>query len=95
MTREEAVELLSNDAFKLCIVQLRDPLYEACYEALEMAIEALQQEPKRGKWLDDNNSFNSFYANCSECGYQMDKHEERGYHNYCPNCGARMESDEE
>lgn len=44
MTREEAVELLSNDAFKLCMVQLRDPLFEDCYEALCMAIKALQQE---------------------------------------------------
>ena len=46
MTKAEAIELLSNDAFKLCMVRLRDPLFEECYEALNMAIEALQQEPK-------------------------------------------------
>ena len=45
MTREEAIELLSGDAFNLCIVQLCEPLYEACYEALCMAIKALEQEP--------------------------------------------------
>lgn len=69
------------------------------FESGKRVIEHLEQmpsaEPKRGKWLDDNNSFNSFYANCSECGYQMDKHAERGYHNYCPYCGARMRSGEE
>ena len=46
MTRQEAIELLSSDVFKLCIVQLCDPLFEDCYEALCMAIEALQHEPK-------------------------------------------------
>ncbi len=45
MTRARAIELLSNDAFKLCMVQLRDPLFEECYEAFSMAIEALEQEP--------------------------------------------------
>lgn len=44
MTKAEAIELLSNDAFKLCMVQLRDPFFKECYEALNMAIEALQQE---------------------------------------------------
>lgn len=43
MTRQEAIELLSSDVFKLCMVQLCDPLCEACYEALNMAIEALDQ----------------------------------------------------
>ena len=56
MTRQEAVELLSNDAFKLCIVQLRDPLYEACYEALEMAIEALEQEETLQNLTEPNKS---------------------------------------
>lgn len=44
MTRQEAIELLSSDVFKLCMVQLCDPLCEACYEALNMAIEALEHE---------------------------------------------------
>lgn len=44
MTRAEAIELLSNDAFKLCMLQLRDPLFEACYKALNMAIKALEQD---------------------------------------------------
>ncbi len=84
MTRAEAVEVINEYG----VLFPSDK-----QEALDMAIEALEQEPKCGKWVDDNNSFNLFYANCSECGYQMNTHEERGYHNFCPNCGARMESD--
>ena len=41
----------------------------------------------RGEWIDEGGTY---YANCSKCGYQMDTHEERGYHNFCPNCGADM-----
>ena len=99
MTREQAIirlRRISTSLNKYCDVNdcIRGGCAK-CYDALDMAEKALEQEPKCGKWLDDNNSFNSFYANCSECGYQMDKHAERGYHNYCPYCGARMRSGEE
>lgn len=44
-----------------------------------------------GKWIDYEDSFtDGYYANCSNCGYQMDVHEERGYFNFCPHCGADM-----
>ena len=46
----------------------------------------------RGEWIDEDGTY---YANCSKCGYQMDTHEERGYHNFCPNCGADMRGDTE
>ena len=46
----------------------------------------------RGEWIDENNSN---YANCSECGYQIDTHEERGYHNFCPHCGVDMRGENE
>ena len=45
-----------------------------------------------GKWIDDNED-DSYYANCSCCGYQIDTHYERGYLNFCPNCGADMKGD--
>lgn len=54
-------------------------------------------ELKVGKWIDDeeyNTKYGYYFAHCSECGYQMDVHENRGYHNYCPNCGAKMERSE-
>lgn len=43
------------------------------------------EKPKTGEWIDEGGTY---YANCSKCGYQMDTHEERGYHNFCPNCGS-------
>lgn len=93
MTREQAIKWLSNLKMEIGKTQHQELWH---YEqALDEIIKVLEQEPKRGKWVDDNNSFNSFYANCSECGYQMDKHEERGYHNYCPYCGAKMRSGEQ
>ena len=51
------------------------------------SIEALEQQPKRGKWL--NYLKEGLKWKCSECGskYTTPWH-------YCPNCGARMESDE-
>ena len=90
MTNHEAIEY--GMRWKNAIIDRGDTENSEAVQFLNMAIEALEREPKRGKWLDDNNSF---YANCSECGYQMDKHAERGYHNYCPYCGARMRSGEE
>ena len=60
-----------------------------------MAIEALEQEPKRGKWTEH------MWAEISE-GLLISNYEcsnchmwERNDSDYCPNCGARMESDAE
>lgn len=58
-------------------------------EAYDMAIEALQTEPKRGAWKRRivDNGFNADWV-CSECGYRV-KTDFVDY-NFCPNCGARM-----
>ena len=71
-----------------------------CLESIEalMAegeIYDIEYEPerKKGQWIDDekhNAEHGCYFANCSECGYQMDVHENRGYYNFCPNCGADM-----
>ena len=60
---------------------------EKSFKALGMAIEALEQEPKRGKWLDYLKE--GLKWKCSECGskYTTPWH-------YCPNCGARMETEQ-
>ena len=54
-------------------------------EALEMAIKALEQEPKTGHWI-----YKGYYE-CSECG----KSTYLNKSNYCPNCGAKMAESEE
>lgn len=84
MTREEAVWTLQeavDEAFGAGIeIITRDG-----GEAIEMAIEALQ-ERDTGKWEHTHN----FTWSCSNCGYRTtDK-----WWNYCPKCGAKMEVDE-
>ena len=95
MTRQEAIDLLGRLLIYCDPTDCPHNNCDKCVEAINMAGEALEQEQKIGHWIDDDNSFNSFYANCSECGYQINTHEERGYHNFCPNCGARMYVNEE
>lgn len=82
MTREEAIELLR----ELWNFLATPPEID---EAVNMAIKALEQEPKHGYWLEAKEEDPCWYR-CSECGRLYDLDE-----NYCPNCGARMESDEE
>lgn len=83
MTREEA------------IIQLRlgpginEDVSEKYNDAVNIAIEALEQQPKRGYWLEAKEEDPCWYR-CSECGRLYDLDE-----NYCPNCGARMEGNEE
>ena len=66
---------------------------------IQKVIETILDEctPKVGAWIDDeeyNMRYGYYFAHCSECDYQMDVHENRGYHNYCPHCGAKMEGSE-
>ena len=50
--------------------------------ALDMAIEALEQEPKTGHWI---------LGICDNCGYDWGKDAPiASVPNFCPNCGARM-----
>lgn len=92
MTKKEAIGWLEKD-IKLHEVFNETKHQNKVLEALEMAIKALEQEPKRGEWIDKGN----FYI-CSECGKRMPyavlgSKLSRAYafmSDYCPNCGARM-----
>lgn len=58
-------------------------------EALEMAIKALDQEPKTGHWYyDKERGATGIYAICSNCNEEI---YQTGDFKYCPNCGAKME----
>lgn len=83
MTREEAVRYFKRHIDLYCVEGI-------CREAEEMAIKALEQEPKIGRWLKVSNG-----TLCSICrGYAIDDEGLVILTDYCPWCGAKMESEE-
>ena len=62
--------------------------YNKCLKHFQMAIQALEQEPRRGKWISKPYVYGVTY--CSECNFELKMDDT----NYCPNCGAEMESEE-
>ena len=67
--------------------KIRTMLCRTCQAYMKMT------EPDRpqGEWVDDKEY--PYLANCSNCGYQMDTHDEHGYFKFCPNCGTQMKHD--
>lgn len=87
MTREEALTLW------LPVIKMGVEDMSECNEALEMAIKALEQEPKKpktGHWSHDGSHWKNRFI-CSECGYKLFDEPT----SYCPNCGAKMQEIEE
>ena len=88
MTREEAIE------FGKMWLELQEDCKDSnTYEFFKMAIEVLQQEPKKANWIRTGDYFTGAYESidyvkCSCCGEES---LEEG--NYCPNCGANMEGE--
>lgn len=93
MTREEALERL-----KYIAREDDSHITTADIESLEMAIKALEQKPKTGRWiLNDNQGLQAvgfLTYHCSECGREIGSK----YHGkisllkkypYC-HCGAKM-----
>lgn len=62
-------------------------------EALDIAIKALEQQPKTGHWIEKEDCNLDIYYDCSECGESfclIDGTPTDNLYNYCPNCGAKM-----
>ena len=88
MTREEAIKNLQF---------VRNALTNSMKIAktYDMAIKALEQEPKTGHWIEENHDEYEIWI-CSECGAhtELDMSEEYGCGwKFCPMCGARIESE--
>ena len=84
MTRKELVREIN-----LILEEYGHRLDEIEIKALNQAKEALQQEPKRGEWLDAREEDPCWFI-CSECKTMVDAD-----YNYCPHCGCAMERGEE
>lgn len=96
MKRGEAIKILTE-------IQTKHKKYigqTECNNALNMAIEALQQEPvKRGTWTitetHDCEGGGIPHLICSECKSEPMAWSSKQFFNYCPNCGAKMKGTEE
>jgi NADH pyrophosphatase NudC (nudix superfamily) len=94
MTREEAIKSVKETTIKLVkeVAGMSLDWDDAHYDALQMAIKALEQEPKTGHWKYGYAFADGNYCKCSECKeiikctYPM---------HYCPNCGAKMVDSQE
>lgn len=90
MTREEAISVLQDKS------HFDTSVYG--YEAIDVAIEALQSEPaKHGKWQVDEAECiygKKYIITCSECGESVSVTETAlPYEKYCRNCGAKMDKE--
>lgn len=87
MTRSEAIKILWQYD-----VNFEPHPAEDVMHAIDMAIEALEHEPKRGKLI----AIDDTHDQCMECGaiFCITSSDEWEV-NYCPNCGKGMESDTE
>jgi rubrerythrin len=93
MTREEAIANLKiiRVAFVDANTAEQAKLID---ETFDMAIEALEQEPKAGHWEYVQYDYNSNIGNwhCSECRTIA---KSAPMYKYCPNCGAKMKAESE
>lgn len=80
MTREEAINQLQD---------AKDGYQEyLSAETIDMAIKALEQEPKTGHWIEHEQN-GIAHIECSEClTWFLRCHLTRN--SFCPNCGATM-----
>lgn len=95
MTKEEAIDLLDN------LIGFVEDNHGSDYdEALKIAIEALEQNPKTGHWIYLKNERKSVVQayKCSVCGWEIDScrglMQDTGYRLFCEHCGAKMRSEE-
>ena len=83
MTNEEAIKVIK--------ANYPSGGYENLKEALDMAIQALQEQ-KVGKWIFGE-TMGHWWMKCSECCKSQDG--QTLCFTYCPHCGAKMEGVEE
>ena len=87
MTKEEAIMILKDCELNPCVPKDK--------EAAEMAIEALEQEPKQGHWIVVDDCGDNLICECSECKDEVWFKDASRMWNYCSSCGARMKGVEE
>ena len=98
MTREEAINNLNMISVAFVEAETKEQR-KIIDDTFNMAIKALEQEPKTGRWINRhiiaNTSIDMIV--CSECGEEFSYDAETGIseYNFCPNCGAKMVQESE
>ena len=87
MTREEMLDWLYRLRSQIYVYMPKDWLIPM-KDALDMAIKALEQEPKTGHWIYNDECHE--HGHCSECGYGRIDLVDGQPHNFCRRCGAKM-----
>lgn len=90
MTKEEAKILLQ--ATRLMMLGKDNQPISDLYYALEKGIEALEEKPKTGHWIDIMVGDMPAQA-CDQCNTFYPLSYTGGGHNYCPSCGAKMDEE--
>ena len=96
MTREEAINNLNMISVAFVEAETKEQR-KIIDDTFNMAIKALEQEPKTGRWIEKDGYDGDTYYDCSECGESWTTIEGTPWNNgmkYCPNCGANMGSEE-
>ena len=93
MTNEKAKEVLQEQ------IDRYGQEYDAeGIEALEMAIKALEQEPKTGHWIEEEMFDGEVAYRCSKCGglFELENGTPKNNeYNFCPKCGELMVESED
>lgn len=88
MTNEDIIKTLRQLEYPYPTCEEQEKVNEALY----LAIKALENEPKKGKWIRGKIAF---YDTCPFCNtsvrqYICEIFLDEGEMNFCPNCGADM-----
>ena len=104
MTNKEAINVLKLMASSIELGGYNEKWISAFKEAYELAIKALENMPKKGKWTKNRiiscgtilkNGSNVLEQQCTECERFNIKWVDSIPNNFCPHCGAQLSEEGE
>ena len=86
ISRQAAIDALDRICDSECEYSKKQRAVMCASCHLGSAFDAIDELPRRGRWITVENSIDYYPFMCSECYEMVVKRT-----NYCPNCGARMD----
>lgn len=95
MTREEKQKAIDTLKISSPFVAVTQEEYNDYIQTINQIIDWLEQEPRKGHWVEHNTPNNTHYYDCSLCGCVAHCTEFADSYlwklsNFCPDCGAEM-----